>query len=199
MSVDKNKNRDGISLPNSKQLEKELMRVEYRKSCKSIAKNALTVLLVTASLLVLLNNLLLPLVKIEGNSMSPSVNNGSIAVVLKHTDLDKSDICCFYNDNIMLCKRIVASAGDVVNIDEDGNVFVNGVQLSEPYIDKKSLGKCEIEFPYVVPDDSYFVMGDNRATSIDSRSYEIGCVPTDRIVGKMIFCIWPISDFGIVD
>lgn len=195
-SEDENKK---SSFPDVKALEEELSRVSYGIGYKQIIKNAIIVLIVTAAVVVLINTLLLPVLKIDGNSMSPTLRDSDIVVSLKTSKLNREDICFFYDNNRILCKRVIAVSGDVISIDGDGNVMLNNELLSEPNITEKSLGECDIEFPYTIPDDSYFVMGDNRPTSIDSRSTEIGCIPKDRVVGKILFCFWPVSDFGIVN
>ena len=93
----------------------------------------------------------------------------------------------------------LACPSDYVLVDENGTVFVNGTELYEPYVSEKSFGECDIEYPYQVPDSKYFLMGDHRETSVDSRVSVVGCIPEEQIVGKIVFRVWPVSDFGIIE
>jgi len=143
-----------------------------------------------------LEALFLPVLEIYGNSMSPTLENKDIVVSVKSTDLKQGDICCLYYNNHILVKRVIGVAGDVIVMDEDGNVFVNGIMLEEPYLKDKALGECDIEFPLTVPEQAVFVLGDNRSTSVDSRNSLIGCIPIDEVVGKIVFRVWPMTSFG---
>ena len=131
--------------------------------------------------------------------MTPSLYEGDIVVSLKTTDFGRGDIISFYYNNKILVKRVIAFEGEWVNIDEEGNVYVDGQQLDEPYIDEKALGECDIKLPYQVPDGRLFVMGDHRATSADSRSTTVGCVMEEQIVGRIVYRVWPVSEFGPVE
>ena len=127
--------------------------------------------------------------------MEPTLNNGEIVVLVKTTKMDRGDLCGFSYNNKILIKRVIGLPGEVINIDAAGTVYVNGEALDEPYLTGKSLGECDIEFPFTVPENEYFLLGDHRESSIDSRSSVIGCVKLEQIVGKIFWKIWPLSEF----
>ncbi len=187
-----------FSLPTSEQLKAELNRINNRSDTKNSVIIAIAILIITSAAVFLLNSMLLPVMKIYGTSMEPTLKSGSITVSLKTDKIERGDICFFNDGDTILCKRIIGTNGDTVRIDEEGNVYVNGEKLDEPYISKKALGNCDIEFPYVVSENEYFVMGDNRPVSEDSRNSSVGCISKDKVVSKLIFCIWPFSLFGAV-
>ena len=140
----------------------------------------------------------MPVLRIYGSSMVPTLADGQIVVSVKTASFEPGDIAVFYHGNKLLIKRYIADPSEWVNIDQNGNVSVNGMPLDEPYLVEKAYGETNIELPYQVPDERYFVMGDNRDVSIDSRSTTVGCIAKDQIVGKVVFRIWPLSDFGPV-
>ena len=148
---------------------------------------------------VLIAVLLLPVLQITGGSMTETLHDGDIVVALNGSDYKTGDVVAFYYNNNILVKRVIANAGDWVDIDEEGNVFVNDVQLDEPYISEKSLGNCNIELPYQVPDSCIFVMGDHRETSVDSRNTAVGCIRTNLTIGRILLRVWPLSDLGLID
>ena len=141
----------------------------------------------------------MPVLQIYGSSMTPTIEEGQIVVSVKTSNFEQGDLAAFYIGNKLLVKRVIAGPADYVFIDEAGTVFINGEELFEPYLVEKALGECDIEMPYQVPDSRYFLMGDHRKTSVDSRSSTVGCIPKDQIVGKIVFCVWPLSDFGPID
>ncbi len=143
--------------------------------------------------------LLLPVLQISGSSMTESLQDGDIVVALNSSGYKTGDVIAFYYNNNILVKRVIASSGDWVDIDEKGNVYVNDEPLEEPYITEKSLGDCNITLPYQVPDERCFVMGDHRATSIDSRNTAVGCVSNDMVIGKILVRVWPLSELGMVE
>lgn len=187
------------TLPSSEQLENELIRVRYKQRYRKLLKNTIYSLLVVAAVSVLIATLFLPVLEIYGNSMNPTLSNQDIVVSVKTTELKQGDVCCMYYNNHILVKRVIGVSGDVIVIDEDGTVSVNGEVLEEPYLTEKALGDCDIEFPYTVQEQTVFVLGDNRATSVDSRNSLVGCIPLDDVVGKIVFRVWPLNSFGTVD
>jgi len=188
-----------LTLPTTSQLEKELKRVKFNSRYKKLLKSTVYVILIVVALSVLVATLFLPILQIYGNSMEPTLSEGNIVVAVKKSDFKSGDIIAFYYNNRILVKRIVAKSSEWVNIDEDGNVFINDKLLDEPYLKEKYYGEVDIEFPYQVPEDTYFVLGDERKLSVDSRNSEIGCISSEDIIGKVIFNVWPIKEFGIIN
>ena len=187
-----------FELPDLTQLEAELEREQYKNSFGQVLKSTVFSLLVVAAVSVLIAVLLLPVLQISGTSMTESLQDEDIVVALNSKKYKTGDIIAFYYNNNILVKRVIAAAGDWVNIDTDGNVYVNDELLDEPYISEKALGDCNIALPYQVPDGRCFVMGDHRATSIDSRNTAVGCVSNDMVIGKILVRVWPLSGLGIV-
>lgn len=179
-------------------LEGELKRAHYKKRYARVLRSTLYTLIVVAALAVLVATLWTPVLQIYGSSMTPTLSEGQFVVSIKGLDFEQGDLVSFYIGNKLLVKRVIASPGDWVNIREDGTVFVNDVQLEEPYVDDLAFGQCDIELPYQVPESCYFLLGDHRESSVDSRSSSVGCVSKDQIVGKIVFCVWPLSEFGPV-
>lgn len=188
-----------MELPGLDLLEAELERERYKKRYGRVLRSTAFSLVVVAAAAVLIAVLLLPVLQISGTSMTESLQDEDIVVALNSSKYKTGDIIVFYYNNNILVKRVIAAAGDWVNIDKDGNVYVNEELLEEPYISEKALGDCNITLPYQVPDGRCFVMGDHRATSIDSRNTAVGCVSNDMVIGKILFRAWPISGFGIVN
>jgi len=182
----------------AKMLEKNLVVARKNKRYKTLVKNTVYLLLAVAAISILLATLFMPVFEISGNSMNPAYENGDIVAAVKTTKLQRGDVCCLYYNNHILVKRVIGLAGDVIMIDDDGNVSVNGEVISEPYVSEKQKGECDIEFPYTVPERTVFVLGDNRSTFVDSRNSLIGCISYDEIVGKIVFRVWPFRSFGAV-
>ena len=185
-------------LADTKQIEQELYHEKFRSKYLKTLRSTLYALVIVAAVSVLIATLILPILQIYGNSMEPTFREGQIVICVKKSSYDYGDICSFYYNNRILVKRVIAHQFDYVDIDEDGNVSVNGETLNEPYIKEKAFGNCDIELPYQVPEGTYFVMGDNREASVDSRSTEVGCVSKDELVGKLIFVVWPLSEMKII-
>lgn len=186
-------------LPAVDDLQKELKRERYKRRFRKLLKSTVNALIVVAAVAALVATLVLPVLQIAGTSMEPNLNDGDIVLLVKKKNLQTGDLCAFYYSNKILIKRVIATPGDYIWIESDGTVFLNGNPLDEPYISEKALGECDVEFPYQVPENCYFVMGDKRETSIDSRSSVIGCVPEDQIVGKIFCKFWPLSEFAFID
>lgn len=192
------KKRKVQDIPELEQLEAELKRVTYRSRYRSILRSTVYSLIVVAAVAVLVATIWLPVLQIYGVSMYPTLDEGDIVVSVKGSEFQPGDLVAFYIGNKILVKRCIALPGQWVDMDEEGNVYVNGELLQEPYLAEKSLGDANIEFPYQVPENRYFCMGDHRATSVDSRHTEIGCVSEEQIVGKIVFRVWPLRDFGTI-
>jgi signal peptidase I len=186
-------------LPSMSLIEQERSRLSYRHRYYKAIRSTIYVLVVVAAVAVLIATLFLPVFQITGTSMEPNMNDGDIVVAVKTTSFQQGQVVGFYFNNKLLLKRVIATQGDWVEIDEDGNVTVNGTLLDEPYVIEKSLGISDIEYPYQVPDNGVFVLGDHRAESVDSRSSLIGCIAADEIVGHVVFKVWPFRDAGLVD
>lgn len=178
------------------QLEKELKRETYRSRYFKILTSTLYALIIVAAVAALVATFVMPVLQISGSSMQPTFTEGEIVLSVKTNNLKQGDIIAFYHGNKILVKRVIAGPGSFVNITIDGDVYVDGVLLDEPYIQEKMLGDTNITYPYQVPDGEWFVLGDQREVSIDSRNTEIGCVSQDDLVGKIVFRVWPLNKFG---
>ncbi len=189
---------DDQQVPSEKQLIHERRRLNYKGDFFRVIRNTIFTLITVSAVAVLVAVLLLPVLRIYGASMTPALNEGEIVLSVKGGDFTTGDVVAFYYNNKILVKRVIAEAGDWVNIDKEGTVSINGEIIDEPYVQKKAFGECDIELPYQVPEDRVFVMGDYRDVSIDSRSSTIGPIAKDQVVGKIIYRIWPFKTVGSV-
>ena len=193
-------NPEDIVIPSAEVIQGEIKRVRFWKRYLRLLRSTINALIVTAAVAALIATLVLPVLQIYGSSMTPTLTEGDIVLSLKTDKLKQGDIVCFYYANRVLVKRVIGLPLDTVTIDENGSIYVNDSTepLEEPYVKKKSLGECDIEFPVQVPEGAYFLVGDERDTSIDSRSSTVGFVTRDEILGKLFFTIWPLRNIGIV-
>ena len=192
----KNKGNSPCEPPSLEQLTAELEREKYKRRYKRVLRSTVYSLIVVAAVAVLVATIWMPVLQIYGASMTPTLDEGDIVISIKGSDFAPGDLVAFYMGNKILIKRCIAGPGQWVDIDADGNVYVDGELLDEPYLTEKALGDCDIELPYQVPDNRYFCMGDHRSTSVDSRSTTVGCVSDEQIVGKIVFRVWPLPGFG---
>lgn len=187
-----------VSVPSLNEIQNERKRIRRKDYYKKALRGTVSVLVVVAAVAVLIATLFLPILQISGDSMSPTLEHDEIVVLLKTKKFERGDLIGFYYQGKILLKRVIALPEDEVAIDADGNVYVNGELLDEPYVTDKGLGDCDLEFPYKVPGTSYFVMGDRRSNSVDSRNSVVGCIPQEDIIGKVFIRVWPFSRFGFV-
>ena len=178
----------------SKEIEEELKRETYKSRYVKVLRSTIYALIIIAAFATLLATFYMPVFQISGSSMAPLYNSGEFVVSVKTNKLKRGDVIAFYHGNKILVKRVIASPGEWVVMDEDGNVFVDGLKLQESYIANKVLGESDIEFPYQVPDGQWFVLSDNRTETIDSRNSSVGCISEEDIIGKILFSIWPIKN-----
>lgn len=180
----------------SKALSEELDRVKYRRRFWQVVRNTIYTLLGVTSIAILVAVLWLPVLRIYGQSMNKTLQEGDIVLTIKGVEFETGDIIAFYYNNKVLVKRVIAESGDWVEINSYGEVYVNQKKLSEPYVAELDLGQSNITYPYQVPDGQIFVLGDNRSTSIDSRNTAIGGISQEQIVGKIFYRVWPIQNIG---
>ena len=192
----KSKTNPPREIPSLEQLTAELERENYKRRYNRVLRSTIYTLIVVAAVAVLVATIWMPVLQIYGSSMTPTLNEGEIVVSVKGSDFEPGDLVAFYLGNKILVKRCIAGPGQWVDINENGDVFVDGELLDEPYLTEKALGECDQSFPYQVPESRFFCMGDHRATSVDSRHSAVGCVAEEQIVGKIVFRVWPLSGFG---
>ncbi len=185
-----------LELPTVEQIEAELKKENSKKEYNRILRSTVFVLLLVTAAAVIVAVLMFPVLEIKGGTMGKTLTAGDFVVTSKAAQYQPGDVVAFYYNNTLLVKRIIAVGGDEVRMEEDGTVLVNGKRLQEPYVVEKSLGDCDVVFPLTVPRDEFFVLGDNRTTSVDSRNTALGAVTQDLIVGKLFFRVWPLTAIG---
>lgn len=198
--MNRKKNTEGIpAAPSSEAIRRELAREKYKERYKSTFRSTLYVLIVVAAITILVATTFMPVFRTYGDSMTPTLNESDIVLALKGSQFDTGDVIGMYVGNKLLIKRVIAGPGQWVDISADGDVSIDGKKIYEPYVTEKAFGDTNIELPYQVPDGRYFVMGDHRATSLDSRNTAVGCIADEQIVGRIFFRVWPLHQFGQVD
>lgn len=196
MTKGRRETKSPVEYPTLEQMEEEISYLKYRKKYGSVLRGTINSLAVVAAIAILIATLWMPVLQITGASMTPTLIDGQFVVAMKTDKFEPGDITAFYYNNKILIKRVIASAGDWVNIEENGDVFINGILLEEPYLTEKALGECNIELPYQVPDGKVFVMGDDRAVSLDSRTTAVGPVSSEQVLGRVVLRVWPLAEFG---
>ena len=181
--------------PDLDALQQEMVRTKSKRKYRQALKSTVGTLVVVVAIAVLVASIFLPVLRVTGTSMQPNFSPGNVLVAYKTNAYVPGDVCSFYYNNKLEIKRVVAGGGDLVEIDEDGRVYVNDLMLQEPYVRSYDLGQCDLEFPFQVPEGQYFVLGDNREASVDSRAQAFGCITAEEAVGKIILRVWPITDF----
>lgn len=192
------KSKKQVAVPSLPEIQRERKRIRRDSLYRKALQSTVAVLVVVAAVAVLITTLFLPILQISGDSMSPTLEHDEIVILLKTKNFDRGDLIGFYYQGKILLKRVIALPEDEVAIDADGNVYVNGELLDEPYVTEKGLGDCDLEFPYQVPGTSYFVMGDQRSNSVDSRNSALGAISRDDIIGKVFLRVWPLPKFGFL-
>ena len=187
-----------IKLPTEQEINAEIERLRDNARYRNALAGTFRIVITAAAITVLIATFLLSALQVQGSSMSPTLENGQIVLVIQKDDMKQGDLTAFYYGEKLLIKRCIAGPGQWVDIDEEGNVYVNDVLLDEPYVYEKSPGESDIEFPYQVPENRWFMMGDNRSVSLDSRSNEIGCIAQEQILGKVAFRVWPLDKVSVM-
>ena len=191
--MNQEQNRD---IPTAVQFERELKRLRYRERFFRSLAGTVGALTVVAAIAVIISTMLLPVLRVTGSSMTPTLRNDQVLLCNKLADPERGDIVAFYYNNKVLIKRLIGLPGDIIDIGGDGTVYVNSEAIDEPYLSEKAIGECDIELPCQVPENRYFVLGDHRAVSIDSRSTAVGCIAEENVIGKVVFRVLPVKDFG---
>lgn len=185
-------------VPTTEQLHDELKRLRYRERFARSIWSTISSLIVVAAIAIIISTMLLPVLKVTGTSMTPTLQNDEVLICNKLAEPERGDVIAFYYNNKVLLKRLIGLPGDKIDIAEDGTVIVNDAELVEPYVSEIAIGECDVEFPYQVPENRYFVLGDHRAVSIDSRSTSVGCIAEENIIGKVMVRVLPVKKFGML-
>lgn len=192
------KEKKKIELPSLTQLEAELDRENRKRRYRGELGKMAGVLIVLACVLALAADMMLPVLQVNGTSMEPTLRQGDVVISMRGADFTRGDMIAFYHSDKILVKRVIGLSGEWIDINSDGDVYIDGVLLQEPYLEEKSFGECNIELPCQVSKGKVFVMGDHRSVSEDSRSSRIDCVSQAQIIGKLKFRVWPFESIGPV-
>ena len=187
-----------VAIPSLKEIQTERKRIRRGSLYWQALRGTIAVLVVVAAVAALVTTLFLPILQISGDSMSPTLEHDEIVILIKTNTFQRGDLVGFYYQGKILLKRVIGLPEDEIAIDADGNVYINGELLDEPYVTDKGLGDCDLEFPYKVPGTGYFVLGDQRSNSVDSRNSVIGSISKDDIIGKVFLRVWPLAKIGFV-
>ena len=193
----KNNANEQKTRPTADQLRQEVQRLRYRRRFRRALWSTISVFCVVAVLAVGFS-LYCPVLWVHGDSMLPVLADGDIVVAIKDTRIIPGEMIAFTSEGKILVKRVVGVPGDEITVCLDGRVLVNGKILEEAYLTEKAYGECDIEYPFVVPENSAFVLGDNRSMSVASRSSAVGCIPQEKIIGRIMACVWPFKNIEIV-
>ena len=185
-----------LTRPTVEEIDREIGRRRCLQGYQRTLMSILCSLAVISAIVILVVTLWMPVLQITGSSMEPTLEDDQLVVTLKTKRCQQGDVIAFYHDNRLLIKRVIATAGQSVDVREDGTVLVDGVPLEEPYVKEKSRGACNIQLPYQVETGQIFVMGDDRPISVDSRSSLIGTISTEQILGQVLFRVWPLTEIG---
>lgn len=185
-------------IPTPPVIQAEIDRLKHKEKYKRAFRSTFCLLIFCIAVVVLISALVFPVFRTHGNDMDPTLKSGQLVCAMRTTQVEPGDIICFYYNNKVLIKRVIAVGGDSVSIDWHGNVTVNNKTIDEPYLRGKSYGDCNISLPCKVPLSKLFVMGDNRSISVDSRHTEVGFVSQEQIIGKLILRIWPLDAISAI-
>ena len=198
MEKSEDKSKKANPLPDSAAVESELKRIRYHRRFRSTLGSTVSILITVAAAALLVASLWMPVFRVFGNSMEPGISNKAIVVAVKTSKHDRGDVIAFYHNNSVLFRRIIALPGDIVDMDENGIITVNGTALDEPYVEEHATGEVDVIFPYEVPEARYFVLGDNRIDAVDSRCTAVGCIAEEMIIGRLLLTVWPAAESGFI-
>ncbi len=185
-------------IPTTAQFEAELKRLRYRQNFIRTLWSTVSSLIVVAAVAVIISTMLLPVLRVTGTSMTPTLQNDEVLLCNKLAKPDRGDIIAFYYNNKILIKRVIGLPGDMIDLAEDGTFYVNGEALDEEYVSELNRGETDQEYPISIGEGRFFIAGDNRAVSIDSRSTSIGCIAEENIIGKVVFRVLPLKSIGFM-